>query len=73
MMASYGLSGWGATLRRLMEVHHVGRAIGLTLSDAQADFIEEQAYAGVTVQRDSWATQPHRCLYAAFSAAPVPQ
>ena len=48
--------GWGATLHRLIEVHHVGRAVGLTLSDAQADFIEEQAYAGVTVQRDSWAT-----------------
>jgi cyclopropane-fatty-acyl-phospholipid synthase len=53
--------GWGATLRRLTAEHRVAEAVGLTLSDAQADYIEAQQSQGVTVQRESWTThQPAR-------------
>jgi cyclopropane-fatty-acyl-phospholipid synthase len=31
--------GWGSTLRRAVETHGVGRGVGLTLSQAQADWI----------------------------------
>jgi len=48
--------GWGATLRRLTGDHGVVEAVGLTLSDAQADFIEAQQSRGVGVRRESWAT-----------------
>jgi cyclopropane-fatty-acyl-phospholipid synthase len=47
--------GWGSTLRRLVEAHGVRQAVGLTLSDAQADFIEGQGTPGVTVLRTGWA------------------
>jgi len=46
--------GWGAILQRLAETHRVGRSVGLTLSEAQASFIQSQAYPGVEVRMDNW-------------------
>jgi cyclopropane-fatty-acyl-phospholipid synthase len=48
--------GWGSTLRRLTSQHGVSEAVGLTLSDAQANFIEARQSEGVTVLRESWTT-----------------
>jgi cyclopropane-fatty-acyl-phospholipid synthase len=47
--------GWGAMLRHLVERHGVGRAVGLTLSDAQADYVRATAPAAIDVHLRGWA------------------
>lgn len=47
--------GWGTGLRRLVETHLVARAVGLTLSDAQADWIRAQRWPRTVVAVESWA------------------
>jgi len=46
--------GWGSVLDRLTRVHGVGRAVGLTLSEAQLKHIEEQRLPNVEVRLESW-------------------
>jgi cyclopropane-fatty-acyl-phospholipid synthase len=48
--------GWGSILRHLTQRCDVKEAVGLTLSDAQADFVESRRTPGVTVRRESWTT-----------------
>lgn len=47
--------GWGSLLERLTVVHGVGRAVGITLSEAQVKYVEARALAGVEVRLESWA------------------
>lgn len=47
--------GWGALLRRLVEHHGVQRAVGLTLSEAQAAHVRALGLPGVEVRTESWA------------------
>lgn len=46
--------GWGSLLHRLVGKAGVGRAVGLTLSDAQAAWISDRADARVEVLIESW-------------------
>ncbi|MBL1078304.1 class I SAM-dependent methyltransferase [Nocardia sp. 2] len=46
--------GWGSILRRLSADHRVARAVGLTLSPQQAEFIRAAAYPGVEVRTENW-------------------
>ncbi|WP_037360928.1 SAM-dependent methyltransferase [Amycolatopsis orientalis] len=46
--------GWGSILQRLTETHHVPRAVGLTLSRRQAEFVAAQEYPGAEVLLESW-------------------
>jgi len=46
--------GWGSILERLVKAHGVERAVGLTLSDDQADVVERCGHPGVEVHRTSW-------------------
>jgi cyclopropane-fatty-acyl-phospholipid synthase len=46
--------GWGALLARSVKVHGVGRATGITLSNAQKEWIEALALPGVEVRLESW-------------------
>jgi cyclopropane-fatty-acyl-phospholipid synthase len=46
--------GWGGALRRALELRTC-EAVGLTLSAAQADFIEAERRPGLRVLRESWA------------------
>lgn len=48
--------GWGAMLRRLVEQHDVGCAIGLTLSDAQASWIRAAAVPKIQAVVEDWRT-----------------
>lgn len=50
--------GWGSLLNRLVGVHGVERAIGLTLSDAQAEWIGERPDSRIDVKLESW--EDHR-------------
>jgi cyclopropane-fatty-acyl-phospholipid synthase len=47
--------GWGATLKRLVEVHNVEQAVGLTLSKAQAEWIESFRQPRIKVKLESWS------------------
>ncbi|WP_394842049.1 cyclopropane-fatty-acyl-phospholipid synthase family protein [Pendulispora brunnea] len=47
--------GWGALLRRLVGEHGVARAVGLTLSDAQAEWARARSDGRVDVRVESWA------------------
>lgn len=46
--------GWGSVLDRLTSVHGVERAVGLTLSAAQAKWIEANAGPRVEVKLEGW-------------------
>lgn len=47
--------GWGATLRRLVEIHGVEKAVGLTLSENQAAWIRARQQPAVEVHLESWS------------------
>jgi len=47
--------GWGSVLRRLVETYGVSRAVGLTLSEAQAKWIAASPDHRVSVLVESWA------------------
>jgi cyclopropane-fatty-acyl-phospholipid synthase len=46
--------GWGAVLRRLVERAGVRQAVGLTLSQAQADWVASQQLPRVEVRVENW-------------------
>ncbi len=46
--------GWGSTLKRLIEVHDVEQAFGLTLSKAQAEWIASLNLPQAEVKLESW-------------------
>jgi cyclopropane-fatty-acyl-phospholipid synthase len=46
--------GWGALLRRLVEHADVARAVGLTLSSSQADWIRRAPHAQIAVREEDW-------------------
>ena len=46
--------GWGGVLRRLSEAHQVKRAVGLTLSEAQHDFLATHLIPNADIRLESW-------------------
>jgi cyclopropane-fatty-acyl-phospholipid synthase len=46
--------GWGGLLQRLVHVHGVAQATGLTLSKAQADWIAAMQQPGIEARLESW-------------------
>ena len=58
--------GWGAVLRRLVERAGVRQAVGLTLSQAQADWVASQQLPRVEVRVENWLdhvpTQPYDAI-----------
>jgi cyclopropane-fatty-acyl-phospholipid synthase len=47
--------GWGAVLRHMVEEKGVREAVGLTLSQQQADWIASFGHPGIEVRLESWA------------------
>ncbi|MFL5242888.1 MAG: class I SAM-dependent methyltransferase [Gemmataceae bacterium] len=47
--------GWGAVLKHVVEDLGVRQAVGLTLSQAQADWIASYAHPGIEVRLENWA------------------
>ncbi len=58
--------GWGAMLHQLTQVHGVKRAVGLTLSEAQAQGIRERNMAGAEVRLEAWQDHTPEALYDAI-------
>jgi cyclopropane-fatty-acyl-phospholipid synthase len=58
--------GWGGVLRRLMTAHNVGRAVGLTLSAAQAEWNAKNLPKGAEVRVEGWeshtAAEPYDAI-----------
>jgi cyclopropane-fatty-acyl-phospholipid synthase len=46
--------GWGGNLRRLAEEHRVAGATGLTLSQAQLDYLTQHPVPGADVRLEDW-------------------
>ncbi|MFI0738419.1 class I SAM-dependent methyltransferase [Streptomyces sp. NPDC021100] len=46
--------GWGSLLERLVTVHGVGHAVGLTLSDSQAELLRGRALPRTEVRVENW-------------------
>lgn len=46
--------GWGSLLARLVERHGVGHAVGLTLSDSQAEHLRARALPRTEVRVENW-------------------
>jgi cyclopropane-fatty-acyl-phospholipid synthase len=46
--------GWGSMLRRLVHTHGVAHAVGLTLSESQAEWIGSQAPRRTEVRVENW-------------------
>lgn len=60
--------GWGGLMQRLVLSHGVKRVVGLTLSDAQADYIESWADQRYQVRRQNWIDyRPDECFDAVIS------
>jgi cyclopropane-fatty-acyl-phospholipid synthase len=47
--------GWGGALRRLVDVHGVKRVVGLTLSEAQREWVEGIQHPQISVRVENWA------------------
>jgi len=56
-------SGWGGLLRRLAETHGVDRAVGLTLSRAQAEWARSIAPPNVDFRVESWSDHEPEAPY----------
>ncbi len=58
--------GWGGVVRRLSQVHGVEQVVGLTLSEAQREFILEHSPPNVEVRLESWSdhmpSQPYDAI-----------
>lgn len=58
--------GWGSMLERLVTVHGVQQAVGLTLSHEQAQWIEHRGLGGVEVRMETWRDHRPTGLYDAI-------
>lgn len=58
--------GWGALLCRLTQQHDVQRAVGLTLSQAQAQWIRERNLKGIEVRLEGWQDHAPEAPYDAI-------
>ncbi|MHC5729130.1 MAG: class I SAM-dependent methyltransferase, partial [Nostoc sp.] len=47
--------GWGSTLKHLVDVHNVKQAVGLTLSNGQAERISLFQHPQIEVRVESWS------------------
>jgi cyclopropane-fatty-acyl-phospholipid synthase len=58
--------GWGPCLRRMVETHGVQHAVGLTLSQAQADYVQSLGDPRIEVRVESWfdhqPTEPYDAI-----------
>jgi cyclopropane-fatty-acyl-phospholipid synthase len=55
--------GWGPCLRRMVENHGVKHAVGLTLSQAQADYVKSLGDPRIEVRVESWFDHQPTDLY----------
>ena len=55
--------GWGGVLRRLVSEYNVDKAVGLTLSRSQADWIAQFAHPGIQVRLESWENHQPEISY----------
>jgi cyclopropane-fatty-acyl-phospholipid synthase len=64
--------GWGSLLERLTTSHGVGKAVGLSLSEAQLKHIDAQDLAGVEARLESWTDhQPEQPYDAIISIGAI--
>lgn len=55
--------GWGSVLRRLSQIPGLERAVGLTLSNTQAEYLYSQQLPNVEVRLENWAAHEPKAPY----------
>jgi cyclopropane-fatty-acyl-phospholipid synthase len=55
--------GWGGLLKRLVKTHKVKKAVGLTLSQAQAEWVSSLNIPNIEVYTESWSEHQPEKLY----------
>jgi cyclopropane-fatty-acyl-phospholipid synthase len=60
--------GWGSLMQRLVEIHHVGHVVGLTMSPGQAAWIRDQDWPRIEVRVENWFDHEPDAPYDAISA-----
>jgi cyclopropane-fatty-acyl-phospholipid synthase len=58
--------GWGNLLRRLVDAHSVGRAVGLTVSQTQAQWLGRRPDPRIEVRLESWLDHEPEAPYDAI-------
>src|SRR5215471_11884052 len=58
--------GWGGMLHRLVSEHRVAHAVGLTLSEAQAEWIQREPDARIELRIEDWKDHSPREPYDAI-------
>jgi cyclopropane-fatty-acyl-phospholipid synthase len=58
--------GWGSQLRGLVERHGLGHAVGLTLSEAQSEWLRERPIPGTEVRVETWRDHDPGAAYDAI-------
>jgi cyclopropane-fatty-acyl-phospholipid synthase len=58
--------GWGWNLRRLVSQHGISRGVGLTLSEAQRDYVDADPIDGVDLRLEGWADHHPNTPYGAI-------
>lgn len=58
--------GWGSTVKRLVEMHGVKHAVGLTLSKSQAEWIASFNQPRIEVKLESWSDHSPEAPYDAI-------
>ena len=58
--------GWGGNLRRVCDSHGVRRAVGLTLSPAQQQWLSERPISGAEIRLEDWNDHVPEQLYDAI-------
>ncbi|GJD22783.1 hypothetical protein RIVM261_077390 [Rivularia sp. IAM M-261] len=55
--------GWGSFLKRLVDIHDVKKVVGLSISQAQVDFISAWKYPNIEVRLEKWTEHSPEELY----------
>lgn len=58
--------GWGSTLKRLVDHHGVEKAVGLTLSQAQLDWVSQEQHPRLEVKLEGWLKHQPEAHYDAI-------
>jgi cyclopropane-fatty-acyl-phospholipid synthase len=58
--------GWGTLVRRVSEMPHVKRIVGLTLSDAQAEYVQSLRLDRVELRTENWSAHRPTAPYDAI-------
>ena len=55
--------GWGSVLKRLVDIHNIQEVVGLSISQAQVDFVSDWKHPNIEVRLEKWIEHSPKGLY----------